>query len=371
MRDRKIPFLDMKAQYLELKPEMDQAYERVMNSGWYILSEEVNVFEREFAEYLGVRHCIGVGNGLEALQLILMALGIGPGDDVIVPANTYIASWLSVSYVGARPVPVEPDPGTHNIDPSKIEKAITSRTKAIMPVHLYGQPSEMGEIWEVADRHGLKIVEDSAQTHGAIYRGKMSGTFGVAAGFSFYPTKNLGAFGDAGAVTTNDDDLADKIRVLRNYGSRKKYFNEVKGHNSRLDPLQAAFLRVKLKFLDRWNARRKEIAEFYLDALNGMDELSLPKTALDASHVWHLFVVMHPRRDHLQKYFERNGVATLIHYPVPPHLSEAYAELGYKPGDFPITEKIANSILSIPIGPHLSLDDAHYVVDSIRRFASE
>jgi dTDP-4-amino-4,6-dideoxygalactose transaminase len=339
-----------------------------MDSGWYILSGEVEAFEQEFADYLGVKHCIGVGNGLEALQLILMAYGIGPGDEVIVPANTYVASWLSISYVGAVPIPVEPDPATYNIDVARLESAITSRTKAIMPVHLYGQPSAMDEIWKLADRHGLKIIEDSAQTHGATYRDRMSGTLGDAAGFSFYPTKNLGAFGDAGAVTTNDDRLADRVRVLRNYGSRKKYFNEVKGHNSRLDPLQASFLRVKLKYLDLWNERRRNLAEFYFEHLSGLDGLTLPVIAPGSSHVWHLFVILHTRRDELQKHLERDGVSTLIHYPVPPHLSEAYSEIGYKAGNFPLTEQMANSALSLPIGPHLSLEEAGLVVESIRMF---
>ena len=280
-----IPFLDMQAQYLELKEEIDSAYQRVMNSGWYILGEEVQAFEREFAEYIGVKHCIGVGNGLEALQLILMALGIGEGDEVIVPANTYIASWLAVSYVGATPVPVEPDPATHNIDPTRIRSAITGRTKAILPVHLYGQTAEMDKIWRIAADHQLHIVEDSAQTHGATYQGRKAGNLGTAAGFSFYPSKNLGAFGDAGAVTTDDDALADRVRVLRNYGSRKKYFNEARGHNSRLDPLQAAFLRVKLKHLDEWNRRRHEIAGYYCEHLQGSPGLVLPHVAPGADHV--------------------------------------------------------------------------------------
>ena len=257
MNKKDISFLDLYAQYQELRSELDSAYFRVMESGWYILGGEVEDFEREFAAYTGSKHCVGVGNGLEALQLILIGYGIGAGDEVIVPANTYIASWLAVSYAGARPVPVEPDSRTYNIDPGLIEKAITPRTKAIMPVHLYGQPVEMGIIWRVAGQHGLKIIEDAAQTHGGWYRERMAGNLGDAAGFSFYPSKNLGAFGDAGAVVTNDDELAGKVRVLRNYGSRTKYYNEVKGHNSRLDPLQATFLRVKLKHLDGWNQRRK------------------------------------------------------------------------------------------------------------------
>ncbi len=369
MTMRKIPFLDMKAQYLELKTEFDEAYARVMDSGWYILSDEVEAFEMEFAQYIGVSHCIGVGNGLEALQLILLGYGIGEGDEVIVPANTYIASWLAVSYVGPTPVPVEPDPNTYNIDPTRIERAITKQTKAIMPVHLYGQPSEMDMICQIATQYGLYVVEDSAQTHGAVYKNRMAGGLGSAAGFSFYPTKNLGAFGDAGAVTTNDAQLADKIRVLRNYGSRRKYFNEVKGHNSRLDPLQAAFLRVKLKYLDLWNERRKEIAEFYLATLKGLDGLTLPGIASGSTHVWHLFVIAHQQRDTLQKYLEQKGINTLIHYPIPPHLSTAYADMGYKAGDFPISERIAESVLSIPIGPHFTLEEARYVADAIGQFA--
>jgi dTDP-4-amino-4,6-dideoxygalactose transaminase len=368
MKTRTIPFLDMRAQYLELKEELDEAYAGVMNSGWYILGEEVIAFEQEFARYLGAKHCVGVGNGLEALQLILMALGIGREDEVIVPANAYIASWLAVSYVGATPIPVEPDPFTYNLDPAPIEKAITARTKAIVPVHLYGQPSAMGEICRIARQHGLMVVEDSAQTHGAKHLGRFAGTFGSASGFSFYPTKNLGAFGDAGAVVTDNDQLADNVRVLRNYGSRKRYYNETKGHNSRLDPLQSAFLRVKLKRLDGWNERRNEIARYYLEQLTGLDELALPKTATDSTHVWHQFVIAHPRRNELQKHLEQQGIGTLIHYPVPPHLSDAYSELGYQRGDFPITERMADSVLSIPIGPHLDLDDAGYVAESIRKF---
>ncbi len=365
---REVPFLDMKPQYLELQSELDQAYRRVMESGWYILGEEGEAFEREFAAYVGSKHCIGVGNGLEALQLILMAYGIGPGDEVIVPANTYIASWLAVSYTGAVPVPVEPDLATYNIDPHLIEEAITPRTKAVMPVHLYGQPVEMETIWQIAARYGLKIIEDAAQTHGGWHRDRMAGNLGDAAGFSFYPTKNLGAFGDAGAVVTNDDGLADKVRVLRNYGSRTKYYNEVKGHNSRLDPLQAAFLRVKLKHLDDWNRRRDQIAKHYLENLRLIRDLGLPHVPAGMIPVWHLFVVSHSERDRLQAYLKDQGIGTLIHYPVPPHLSAAYQELGYKAGDFPITEKMANTFLSIPIGPHLRVDEADYVIETIREF---
>jgi dTDP-4-amino-4,6-dideoxygalactose transaminase len=358
----------MKPQYEELKGELDQAYQRVMDSGWYILGAEVEAFEREFAAYLGAKHCVGVGNGLEALQLILMGYGIGAGDEVIVPANTYIASWLAVSYTGAGPVPVEPDPGTYNLDPRLVEEALTPRAKAIMPVHLYGQPVEMETIWQVAEKHGLKVIEDAAQGHGGKFRERMVGDLGDAAGFSFYPTKNLGAFGDAGAVVTNDDELADKVRVLRNYGSRVKYYNEVKGHNSRLDPLQAAFLRVKLKRLDEWNRRRDRIAKHYLDHLRSAPDLGLPQIPPGVLPVWHLFVVSHPERDRLQAYLKAQGIGTMIHYPVPPHLSEAYREMGCRPGDYPITEKMADTFLSIPIGPHLSMEDVDYVIGKIHEF---
>ena len=368
---REVPFLDMQPHYLELQDELDQAYQHVMESGWYILSREVEAFEQEFAAYVGAKHCIGVGNGLEALQLILMGYGIGPGDEVIVPANTYIASWLAVSYTGATPIPVEPDEASYNINPGLIEAAITPRTKAIMPVHLYGQPVQMQKIWQIAEKHGLKIVEDAAQTHGGWYRDRMAGNLGDAAGFSFYPTKNLGAFGDAGAIVISDDELADRVRVLRNYGSRKKYYNEVKGHNSRLDPLQAAFLRVKLKHLDDWNKRRAQIAQYYLDNLRLIPDLGLPHVPADIVPVWHIFVISHPERDRLQEFLKEQGIGTLIHYPVPPHLSDAYQDLGYQAGDFPITEKMSNTFLSIPIGPHLSMGDAEYVSEKIREFCLE
>jgi len=368
MSKQEVPFLDLKSQYLELKSELDEAYQRVLSSGWYILGGEVEAFEQEFAAYTGGQHCIGVGNGLEALQLILMGYGIGVGDEVIVPANTYIASWLAISYTGATPVPVEPDPATYNIDPGRIEEAITPHTKAIMPVHLYGQPVVMETIWQIAERHGLKIIEDAAQAHGGCYKDRMAGNLGSAAGFSFYPSKNLGAIGDAGGVVTSDDALADKVRVLRNYGSRQKYYNEVKGHNSRLDPLQAAFLRAKLKHLDEWNRRRSLIATHYLDNLRDVPDLGLPHVPSNVTPVWHVFIVSHPERDRLQGYLKEHRVGTLIHYPVPPHLSEAYRELGYRTGDFPITEKMADTILSIPMGPHLSIEAADYVVEKIRNF---
>jgi dTDP-4-amino-4,6-dideoxygalactose transaminase len=368
MSKQGVSFLDLHSTYWEIRSELDTAYSRVMESGWYILGAEVEAFEREFASYVGAKHCIGIGNGLEALQLILLGYEIGAEDEVIVPANTYIASWLAVSYTGATPIPVEPVHSTYNIDPKRIEAAITPRTKAIMPVHLYGQPVEMETIWEIAEKHGLRIIEDAAQAHGGYYNNCMAGNLGDAAGFSFYPTKNLGAFGDAGAVVTNDDSLADKVRVLRNYGSRKKYYNEAKGHNSRLDPLQAAFLRVKLKYLDEWNRRRNQISTHYLKRLRNLPDLGLPHVPSGVIPVWHVFIITHPERDRLQEYLKDQGVGTLIHYPVPPHLSEAYQDLGYRAGDFPITEKMADTVLSIPMGPHLSVDDADYVVEKIREY---
>jgi dTDP-4-amino-4,6-dideoxygalactose transaminase len=364
-----VPFLDLKAAYLELKTELDAVFDRVMNSGWYILGEEVEAFEKEFAGYCGAKHCVGVGNGLDALILVLRGYGIGTGDEVIVPANTYIASWLAVSYVGAVPVPVEPDPETYNLDPDKIESALTQRTRAIMPVHLYGQPAEMEQICGLGRRKGLHVVEDAAQAQGASYQGRRAGSLeDGAAGYSFYPTKNLGAFGDAGAIVTNDSELAERVRVLRNYGSRTKYHNEVKGMNSRLDPLQAGFLRVKLKHLDNWNARRRSIAHRYLEELAGVTDLTLPVVAEAAEPSWHLFVVRHPRRDALQEHLKRAGVGSLVHYPIPPHLSGAYAERDGKPGDYPLTEEIAATVLSLPIGPHLSPEAVTQVVRAVRDF---
>lgn len=364
----RIPFLDLGATYRELQAEFDAAYRRTMRSGWYILGEEVELFEHEFADYCGVRHCIGVGNGLEALHLILRGYDIGPGHEVIVPANTYIATWLAVSYAGATPIPVEPDEKTYNIDPTRIEAAITEKTKAILPVHLYGQPADMDPITNIAKKYRLKVIEDAAQAHGASYKGRKTGNLGDAAGFSFYPGKNLGAFGDAGAITTNDDRLADRVRVLRNYGSRVKYYNEVKGFNSRLDPLQAAFLIVKLKYLEEWNRRRAVVARQYLTNLEGVGGLILPWVPDWAQPSWHLFVVRHPRRDALVEYLTDQQIGVLIHYPVPPHLSQAYSDLNQKSGDFPITEQIAESILSLPMGPHLNDDAVQRVIAAITEF---
>jgi len=347
-----IPFLDLRAAYLELKEEIDTAVARVMGSGWYILGEEVEAFEAEYAAYCDAKYAVGVGNGLDALRLALLAMEVGPGDEVIVPSNTYIATWLAVSQCGATPVPVEPDPATYNIDPQRIEAAITSRTKVILPVHLYGQPADLDPILALARRHGLRVLEDAAQAHGACYKGKRIGAHGDAVAWSFYPGKNLGAMGDAGAVTTNDPDLADRIRLLRNYGSQVKYVNEVRGWNSRLDPIQAAVLRVKLKYLDEWNKRRAAIADFYHRLLYNK-EIILPHTPQWAQPVWHLFVVRHACRDDFQKRLAKEGIQTLIHYPIPPHLQQAYENLGFPPGSFPISERLAHEVISLPIGPHL------------------
>lgn len=366
--NRQIPFLNMKSPYRELKQELDSAYQRVMESGWYILGQEVMAFEQEFANYCQVKECVGVGNGLEALHLILRAYGIGAGDEVIVPSNTYIATWLAVSYTGATPVPVEPDPSTYNMDAARVEAAITPKTRAILPVHLYGQPADMTPLMLLAEKYNLKVVEDAAQAQGARYKGRLCGSLGHASGFSFYPGKNLGAQGDAGAVVSSDAELVDRVRVLRNYGSRIKYFNEVKGFNSRLDEMESAFLRAKLPHLDEWNNRRRKIAALYLEGLADLPELGLPLVPAWAEPNWHIFPVLHTRREDLQKFLKSRGIDTLIHYPVPPHLSGAYAELGYKQGDFPLAEKIAERELSLPMGPHLEIEDAAAVVEAVRAY---
>ena len=348
-----IPFLDLGAAYRELRPQIDAAVARVLAVGWYILGPEVEAFEAEWASYCGARYAVGVGNGLDALTLALRALGIDPGDEVIVPSNTYIATWLAVSAVGARPVPVEPDPATYNIDPARVEAAITPRTRAIMPVHLYGQPADLDPLLAIARRHGLAVVEDAAQAHGARYKGQRIGAHGDAVCWSFYPGKNLGALGDAGAITTNRADLADRIRLLRNYGSRTKYVNDMRGVNSRLDPVQAAILRVKLKVLDEWNKRRQKVADTYRQALSNTP-LILPFVPDWAEPVWHLFVVRHPQRNLVHEKLTEAGIATLIHYPIPPHRQAAYADLEIPPDALPITNQLADEVLSLPMGPHLA-----------------
>ena len=334
---------DLKEEYLQIKNEIDAAYKKVMESGWYILGEEASAFESDFAKYCGVNHCVGTANGLESLFLVLKAWGICNGDEVIIPSNTYIATWLAISHTGATPIPVEPNEQTHNIDPDKIESFVTDKTKVILPVHLYGQPADMDNICKTAKKFGLKVLEDAAQSHGALYKGKKTGSLGDAAGFSFYPSKNLGAFGDGGAITTNDSELAEKIRIIRNYGSSKKYVNEVIGYNSRLDELMASFLRVKLHHLDEWNHHRSKISSWYLDNLpSSFPDLLLPEVPNWAKYCWHQFIVRSKSRNELKENLANNGISTLIHYPIPPHLQNAYKGLGYTQGSFPIAEKLAN-----------------------------
>jgi dTDP-4-amino-4,6-dideoxygalactose transaminase len=340
---------------------------RVTAAGWYILGPEVEQFEQAFAHYCGAKHCVGVGNGLDAIELSLRACGVQPGDEVIVPSNTFIATWLAVSRAGARPVPVEPIAATCNIDPARIEQAITARTRAIVPVHLYGQPADMDPIMEIARRRNLVVIEDAAQAHGARYRGRRTGSLGHAGAFSFYPAKNLGALGDGGAITTNDAHVAGKLRRLRNYGSETKYVHEMKGVNSRLDAIQAAILGVKLPHLDAWNERRRAIARRFLTELAETD-LVLPTVPRWAEPVWHLFVVRSPSRDRLHSHLQALGIETLVHYPVPPHLQEAYAELGRAAGAYPIAETLHHSVLSLPIGPHLSESEVSALIKAVRAY---
>lgn len=360
-----IPFLDVGAAYTELKHDIDKAVATVMESGRYILSPEVDAFETGWAAFCGAQHSVGVANGLDALTLSLRALDVGTGDEVIVPSNTYIATWLAVTAVGAVPVPVEPDPFTHNIDPNQIEAAITPKTKAIIPVHLYGQPADMDPILSIARAHGCAVIEDAAQAHGAAYRGQRIGGHGDIACWSFYPGKNLGALGDGGAITTNRADLAERIRVLRNYGSREKYINEELGTNSRLDPIQAAVLRVKLKHLEEWTNRRRDIARIYSEGLEGLD-IVLPHVPQWADPAWHLYVIRTRSREALQSALKSQGIDTLIHYPVPPHMQKAYAPLGIAADSLPVACNLADEVLSLPIGPQLGLEAARRVVDVLR-----
>lgn len=360
-----VPFLDLKADYLELQPEIDAAIKRVLDAGWYILGEEVGAFEQEYAAYCEAEQCVGVANGLDALHLALLALGVGAGDEVIVPSNTYIATWLAVSQCGATPVPVEPDEATYNIDPARIEAAITPRTKVILPVHLYGQPADLDPILAIARKHGLKVLEDGAQAHGARYKGKRIGAHGDVVAWSFYPGKNLGAYGDGGAITTDDPEIADRIRVLRNYGSRVKYVNDVRGFNSRLDTLQAAILRVKLHHLDRWNEARRKIAAQYLAGLADIG-LTIPFVPDWAEPVWHLFVVRSKTREQFQQQLNQAGIGTLIHYPIPPHLQGAYADLGLGKGAFPIAERMHEEVLSLPMFPSMTLAQTNRVIAACR-----
>lgn len=363
-----VPFLDVQASYAEIADELQEATGRVVASGWYLLGEELAAFEREYAGYVGAKHCVGLGNGLDALHLSLRAMGIGPGDEVIVPSNTYIATWLAVTYAGATIVPVEPDPRTYNLDPDRVAAAITPRTKAILPVHLYGQPADLDPLVALARERGLRVLEDGAQVHGAHYRGRRVGAIGDVTAWSFYPSKNLGALGDAGAITTDDDALADRVRVLRNYGSRVKYVNIAQGYNSRLDEIQAATLRVKLRHLDEWNARRRVIAAHYLEELADCT-LALPYVPSWADPVWHVFVVRSPDRDGLQRHLAAAGIGTVIHYPIPPHLQEAYGDLGLGEGAFPLSETIHREVISLPIGPHMTEAQVGATIDAVRAFA--
>ncbi len=351
--DRGLPFVDLHAQYRSIKDEVSTAITTVLERGDFILGHDVAEFEREFADYCGTRHAVGVDSGLSALELGLRALGVGPGDEVIVPANSFIASALPITALGAKAVLVDVDEDTYNLDVTLVEAAITPRTKAIMPVHLYGRLADMAAIMELAERHGLKVIEDACQAHGARsslagVSGRAAGGFGHVAAFSFYPAKNLGAYGDGGALTTDDDEIAERVRLLRNYGSKVKYHHEVAGYNRRLDTLHAAVLRVKLRYLDAWNAARQRHAVAYREALAGSD-LILPSPAPEGEHVYHLYVVRCRERDELQAHLSALGIATGIHYPIPIHLQPAYRDLGHSPGDFPITERLAAEILSLPM----------------------
>ncbi|HEX8348947.1 MAG TPA: DegT/DnrJ/EryC1/StrS family aminotransferase [Hymenobacter sp.] len=363
-----IPFLSFESQNNQIRAQVLAEMARVFDSGWYVLGEAVKRFETNYAAFNQTTACVGVANGLDALFLSLKALGIQAGDEVLVPSNTYIASWLAVSHVGATPVPVEPNLATYNLDPARIKAAITSRTRAIMPVHLYGQACEMKEIMAIADAHGLQVVEDNAQAQGATFDGQLTGSFGAINATSFYPGKNLGALGDAGAITTNDEALAQRVHLLRNYGSERKYYNEVLGHNSRLDELQAAILSVKLPFLGEWTQQRQMLAARYQEQLAGIPDLYLPQVALGATHVYHLYVVRTPLRDELQAYLAERGIGTLIHYPVPPHRQVAYKTLKYGIGAFPLAEEIAATCLSLPLWPGMTAEEVKIVTDCIQGF---
>jgi len=362
-----VPFVSFLPMEKELKSDLTAAFERVLKRSWYIGGVEDENFERAFAEYCGTEYCVGNGNGLDALVLALKALGVGAGDEVIVPSNTYIATALAVTYVGATPIFVEPDIQTFNIDPANIEEKITSKTKAIMPVHLYGQPCDMDPIMKLADKYNLYVVEDCAQAHGATYKGQKIGTFGHAAGFSFYPGKNLGALGDAGATVTNNKALADKIRALGNYGSDYKYHHIYKGNNSRLDEMQAAFLAAKLPHLERMNVERRRIAQMYLDGIRN-DKVILPYILPETVPVWHIFAIRCDCRDELEAFLSAKGIQTNKHYPIPMHLQDCYRDLGIAAGELPIAEEISNTQLSLPLYYGITDEQVQYVIDCINMF---
>ncbi|HWA33438.1 MAG TPA: DegT/DnrJ/EryC1/StrS family aminotransferase [Cyclobacteriaceae bacterium] len=363
-----IPFLSLSAQHNLIRRELDAGFQKVVDGGRFILAEEVASFEKEYAAYSGVRHCISVANGLDALYISLSALGVGPGDEVIVPAFTCAPTWMAVSKTGARLVPVDADTATFNIDVGKISGAVTSKTKAIVPVNLYGTPADLPAIVELAASEEIFVVEDNAQAHGAMIGSQKTGSFGVINGTSFYPTKNLGALGDGGAITTDDPVLADKAAQLRNYGSSARFVHEIVGINSRLDELQAVMLRIKLRFIDRWNAERSVLAAGYLERLRGIGDLVIPSSEKNVQRAWHLFVVCTARRNLLQLYLQRKGIGTDIHYPIPPHLQKAYAHLGYRKGDFPVSEKIGDTVLSLPLWPGMSEAQLEYVTEAVRTF---
>lgn len=363
----KIPFLNLDPMHVTIKNEIVDAFRKTYDNNWFILGPSVEVFETEFSKYCGTNYCISCGNGLDALSIILRGYDIGNGDEVIVPSNTYIATALAVSYVGANVVFVEPNIKTFNIDVNKIEVAITNKTKAIIAVHLYGRPAEIDKLKVLCKKYNLKLIEDAAQAHGAIYNGKKAGSLGDAAGFSFYPGKNLGALGDGGAILTNDSDLAEKVRSIRNYGSKVKYYNDYKGVNSRLDEIQAAFLNIKLKYLDKWNADRQRTAELYLEKIRN-NKINLPRINSVINSIWHVFAIRTEYRDNLQNYLKANGIETLIHYPVPIHLQKAYLDLGYKVGDFPVAESISKTILSLPIWYGMNNTEINYVIDILNKW---
>ncbi len=365
-----IPFVSFQPMEIELDNDLRGAFERVYSSSWYIAGNEDAKFENAFAKYCGCTKCVGVGNGLDALMLSLKAIDIGIGDEVIVPSNTYIATALAVTYVGATPVFVEPDIRTFNIDPARIEAKITAKTKAIMPVHLYGQPCDMDPILDIAEKHHLYVIEDCAQAHGAKYKGKRIGSFGIASGFSFYPGKNLGALGDAGAVVTNSGELAEKIRALGNYGSDYKYHHIYKGNNTRLDEMQAAFLSAKLEHLDRMNSARCDIAARYLDEVNN-PKIILPYVSENCEVVWHVFAIRCEKRDLLEEYLNKLHIGTNKHYPIPIHLQKCYKDLGYKEGDFPVAEEISRTELSLPMYYGMTDEEIQYVIDALNSFSGE
>lgn len=364
----KVPFVSFAAMNAAIRQDVLASFEKFFDEGMYVLGGNVAQFEKDYARFNDVSECVGVSNGLDALHLSLKALGIKAGDEVIVPSNTFIATVLAVSFVGATPIFVEPDEDTCNLDPAKIPAAITSRTKVIIPVHLYGQACNMPAIMALAKAHGLSVVEDNAQAQGATFDSKLTGSSGHVNATSFYPGKNLGALGDAGAITTNDPELARRVRALRNYGSERKYVHEMVGFNMRLDECQAGFLDVKLAHLRRWNDERKAIASAYDTGLREVGDIILPKTAPGATHVYHLYVIRTSDRDGLKEHLERDGIGTLIHYPTPPHLQGAYAHLGYKKGDFPIAERISSTCLSLPVWPGMTPQHLDHVMDSIKRY---